>query len=100
MEFQYFTDQEPSKYQFAFHKKSTYKNKTLLNVNSHGSISFLRQEEKEQKETLQYIFLILKYTQKNVQSPLLFTPVKWAYNTKLNITGIKNKEHLLLKTNI
>ena len=93
MEFQYFTDQEPSKYQFAFHKKSTYKKKTLLNVDSHGSISFLRQEEKEQKETLQYIFRILKYTQKNVQFPLLFTPVKWAYNTKLNITGIKNKEH-------
>lgn len=94
MEFQYFTDQEPSKYQFAFHQKSTYKNKTLLNVDSHGSISYLRQEEKAQKETLQYIFRILKYTQKNVQSPLLFTPVKWAYNTKLNITGIKKSIYL------
>lgn len=56
MEFQYFTDQEPSKYQFAFHKKSTYKKKTLLNVDSHGSISFLCQKKK-QKETLQYSFV-------------------------------------------
>lgn len=57
MEFQYFTDQEPSKYQFAFHKKSAYKNKTLLNVDSHGSISFLRQEKKHKKKPYNIFFV-------------------------------------------
>lgn len=73
MEFQYFTDQEPSKYQFAFHKKSTYKKKTLLNVDSHGSISFLRREKKNKKKPYNIVSYSKIYPEKCSISPTIYS---------------------------
>lgn len=86
-------DKTPAKYPFSFTKNSVYKKKTLFNLDSKGIISLFREQEEQSEAIVQYTFRSLEYIQKNVQSPLLFNPVKWIYNTGLNVAAIKNKEN-------
>lgn len=84
-------NQEPIKYSFSFEKDSSYKNKTLLNVISDGKFSLSIKEIDDLNRN--YKFSNLNYQQQGVKEPLIFSPIEWQYNRKLNIAGIKSKEN-------
>lgn len=81
-----------TKYHYSFNKKSYYKKKTLIQIDSNGIISHLREND-ESESIEKYTFRCLEYKYKNIKSPLILNPVKWIYNTNLNVAAIKNKEN-------
>lgn len=87
-------NQDSTKYSFSFEKESSYKNKTLLNVISNGEFSLTIKEIDDLNKN--YKFINLDYQQQGIKNPLVFSPIEWQYNRKLNIAAIKSKENFKL----
>ncbi|KPE51117.1 hypothetical protein [Chryseobacterium indologenes] len=82
---------EPVEYRFSFKKNSSYKGKSLLNINSSGRFTLLK-EKADQDESI-FTFKNLEYSSNITKDPLIFSPVAIHYNRKLNLAAIKDKKN-------
>ena len=92
-------DSKTIKYNFRFNKKHIYKKREEVNLETEGITSLLIKATERFEDSLEYLFHSDKFVQKGVKDPLIFNPVKWIYNLKLNATGIDSKEDLRLTWN-
>ncbi|AZB25174.1 MULTISPECIES: hypothetical protein [Bacteroidota] len=84
-------------YRFSFHKKSSYKGKSLFNIESSGTFTL----EKVDADTAEsnFTFTNLSYKSSNTNDPLLFSPIEWKYSRDLGIAAIINKKNFKPKWN-
>lgn len=81
----------PAEYSFSFRKRSSYKGKTLLNVDSSGKFALTKTELDNGEYN--FTFKNLEYNLGNNKDPLIFTPIVWRYNRKLGVAGIVDKKN-------
>ncbi|EFK36061.1 MULTISPECIES: hypothetical protein [Chryseobacterium] len=84
-------------YRFSFHKKSSYKGKSLFNIESSGT--FTLEKVDGDKAESNFTFTNLSYKSSNTNDPLLFSPVEWKYSRDLGIAAIINKKNFKPKWN-
>ncbi|MCW3167043.1 hypothetical protein OMO38_00755 [Chryseobacterium sp. 09-1422] len=73
-------------YNFKIQKSSSFKGKVLLNLNASGKFSLSC--NKLDAGDLSFIFTNMEYNSINTKDPLIFNPVTWHYNWKLNLAAI------------
>lgn len=77
-------------YNFKIKKSSAFKGKALLNLNASGKFSLSC--NKLDAGDLSFIFTNMEYNSINTKDPLIFNPVTWHYNWKLNLAAITEKK--------
>lgn len=90
-------DSKPTTYDFSFRKQHTHKKRTEILSNTSGSFSLLRQKSDKFENCYEYIFNYQNFYSKENKDPLLFDPIKWLFNIKLNGAGISSKEDLKIQ---
>jgi hypothetical protein len=88
--------QELKKYSFRFYKKNAYGKNDNLYIETEGIIGLSMSQSERFEDSLEYRFTSEKFLQKDVKDPLVFSPVRWIYNTNLNVAGIHDKDNLKL----
>ena len=88
---------QPIEYTFSFQKRSSYKGKSLFNIDCTGV--FTLEKEEVNTEELSFKFANLSYKSSNTNDPLLFSPVEWKYNRGLGVAAITNKKSFKPKWN-
>ncbi|REC62275.1 hypothetical protein DRF65_11215 [Chryseobacterium pennae] len=79
----------PVEYRFSFQKRSSYKGKSLFNIDSSGV--FILEKDEVNTEEPSFKFTNIKYQSSNTNDPLLFSPVVWKYGRRLGVAAITNK---------
>ena len=88
---------DPVEYRFSFHKKSSYKGKSLFNIESSGT--FTLEKVGANADEQNFTFTNLSYKSSNTNDPLLFSPVEWKYVRDIGIAAITNKKNFKPKWN-
>ncbi|MEN9917679.1 MAG: hypothetical protein RL662_115 [Bacteroidota bacterium] len=86
-------------YDFIFRKKHIYKKTIELSSDTNGTINLQRKESEKFQDCCEYLFKYKNFISKDVEDPLLFDPIIWIFNLKLNAAGINSKEDLKLLWN-
>ena len=88
---------DPVEYRFSFHKKSSYKGRSLFNIESSGT--FTLEKVGANADEQNFTFTNLSYNSSNTNDPLLFSPVEWKYVRDIGIAAITNKKNFKPKWN-
>lgn len=87
----------PVEYRFSFQKKSSYKGRSLFNIDSNGVFTLEKGEMNADEPSFK--FTNLSYKSSNTNDPLLFSPVKWKYARSLGVAAITDKKNFKPKWN-
>ncbi len=81
------------KYNFNFHKYTSYNKKILINVLTEGEFNVTLYHDSDPLNQ-EYIFKYDKFIQKGLKEPLIFSPFKWIFYKNKNEATIKSKNGL------
>ncbi|KXH84870.1 hypothetical protein [Chryseobacterium kwangjuense] len=84
-------------YRFSFHKKSSYKGKSLFNIESSGTFTLEKVDANADEQN--FTFTNLSYKSSNTNDALLFSPVEWKYVRHIGIAAITIKKNFKPKWN-